>query len=104
MAPPVKLLSAPAAVVRHLMLLHVVGVLLARQLFDLLAYLLAAATALGCALRLRRCTQLSMVLLYTNCRGGYHSDLRRVRSSLERTVEAGAPSIKCAAGGAGLPS
>lgn len=101
MTAAVKLLSIPVAAARRLMLLNVVGMLLARQLFD---YLLAAATACGAALRFHARTQPSMVLLYTNCRGGYHSDLRRAWSSLERTVEAGAPSIKCAAAGPCPPS
>lgn len=93
MVAAIKLLSAPAAAVRRLVVLHMLMALLTRQLLD---YLLAAAAALTCALEWRRRSQPAMVLLYTNCRGGYHSDLRRAWCSLERTVEAGEPSIKCA--------
>lgn len=98
MPAAIKLLSAPAAAVRSLMVLQAQSLMLARQLVD---YLLAAAAALACLLRWRRCTQPSMVLLYTNCRGGYHSDLRRTWHSLQRTVEAGEPGLGCAAAATG---
>lgn len=91
-----KLLSAPAAAMRSLMVLQALSLMLARQLGDYLLAAAAAAAALVCPPRWRRCTQPSMVLLYTNCRGGYHSDLRRTWHSLQRTVEAGEPGLGCA--------
>lgn len=87
------LLRAPAAALRRLIVLRVLPLLLARQL---IAHMLAAAAAVRCPLQWRRRSKPSMVVLFTNCRGGYHSDLRRARHSLERMVEAGAPGIKCA--------
>lgn len=78
---------------RRLLVLQLLPLLLARQL---VVHMLAAAAAARCPLEWRRRSQPSMVVLSTNCRGGYHSDLRRARHSLERTVEAGAPDFKCA--------
>lgn len=83
--------AALLAPVRRLIALNVAPLLAA---LTAMLWLRAAVASCACRLSLRRCRCPAMLCLYTDCRGGYHSDLRAAWSSLERTVQSGAPGIK----------